>query len=229
MQGLRERGKLERRQRILDAAAELLVRGGVDALSMRSLSERAGLSVPTIYNLIGSREEVLLAVLAGAGPEFDLLMVPAPQACLDRCEHIARSWAELLAGRQVIVRSVLQSGHAINTLRGNDVLIGRVVAALAEAFGAGREQGVLRGSVDPERLAASTAAMGSPSIVAWAIDDGDAERLRAGLRHAVLYGLLVDVTEDHRLRVVRRARVVERQLGAFADVDSGDAGTRGSP
>lgn len=221
MQGIRERGKVERRQRILDAASELLLGGGVDALSMRALSDRAALSVPTVYNLVGGREEVLLAVLAEAGPEIDALLALSPEGCVERCEHVARAWADVLDGRQVVVRSVLESGHALTTVRGNDVLVGRVVVALTEAFDAGRAQGVLRGSLHPARLAASAAAMGAPSIVAWAMDHGDTERLRAGLRHAVLCGLLVDADEQHRLRITRRARAVERELDAH-DLETKD-------
>ena len=60
--GLRERNVEARRQRILQAARVLLAQGGLGALSMRKLAEEASLSVNTLYNLWGTREEILRAV-----------------------------------------------------------------------------------------------------------------------------------------------------------------------
>ncbi|MDE0890535.1 MAG: helix-turn-helix domain containing protein, partial [Phycisphaerales bacterium] len=57
--GLRERNIELRRQKILKAARGLLSRGGLGALSMRKLAEEASLSVNTLYNLWGTREEIL--------------------------------------------------------------------------------------------------------------------------------------------------------------------------
>src|SRR6266508_5690707 len=62
-QGRREQGKARRRRRILDAAARLVETDGLDGLTMRRLSETAGVSYATVYNLIGSKEDVLVALL----------------------------------------------------------------------------------------------------------------------------------------------------------------------
>ena len=59
--GRRERNVEARRQQILQAARVLLSRGGLGALSMRKLAEEASLSVNTLYNLWGTREEILRA------------------------------------------------------------------------------------------------------------------------------------------------------------------------
>ncbi|MFQ3200556.1 MAG: AcrR family transcriptional regulator [Zhongshania sp.] len=50
----------KRRTRLLAEARTLLARGGYEALSLRELAKAAGLTVPTIYNLIGNKDEVLL-------------------------------------------------------------------------------------------------------------------------------------------------------------------------
>ena len=59
---MRERNIELRRQKILEAARVLLSRGGLGALSMRKLAEEASLSVNTLYNLWGTREEILKAL-----------------------------------------------------------------------------------------------------------------------------------------------------------------------
>ena len=48
--------------RVVETAIEMLGDGGVDTLSMRALSTQAGVSVPTIYNLIGGRDDVWLRI-----------------------------------------------------------------------------------------------------------------------------------------------------------------------
>lgn len=59
----REAGKNERRRRIIDAARDLIRETGDAGLSMRALAARAGVSLATPYNLFGSRQAIVLAVL----------------------------------------------------------------------------------------------------------------------------------------------------------------------
>lgn len=50
------------RRRVLDAAAELLTRDGLD-VSMEAIAQRAGVTRMTVYRQLGSRDQVLVAVL----------------------------------------------------------------------------------------------------------------------------------------------------------------------
>ncbi len=59
----REANVAARRQRILESARALLQEAGPEGLSMRKLARQAGLSVTTLYNLLGSREEILQALI----------------------------------------------------------------------------------------------------------------------------------------------------------------------
>ena len=63
---LREINVEARRRRILDAARSLIAKGGMAALSMRKLATEAGLSVTTLYNLYGVRDEILHALIDDA-------------------------------------------------------------------------------------------------------------------------------------------------------------------
>jgi AcrR family transcriptional regulator len=63
MSGLRELGKARRKERIIESAKKLLASGGLEALSLRRLAEDAELSVRTLYSLVGSKEQVLVAVM----------------------------------------------------------------------------------------------------------------------------------------------------------------------
>jgi len=61
--GTRARNMAKRREAILHEARALIAHNGFEALKIRDLAARAGLTVPTIYNLIGGKQEILAIIL----------------------------------------------------------------------------------------------------------------------------------------------------------------------
>ncbi|MGH3412130.1 MAG: TetR family transcriptional regulator [Marmoricola sp.] len=72
----RSRSQLQRRKRILQAAAALASRGGVEAMQMRTVAERAGVALGTLYRYFPSKMDLVVAVV---NEEMDTL-----EASLDR-------------------------------------------------------------------------------------------------------------------------------------------------
>ena len=68
---LREQNMQKRRARLLAEARALLTAGGFEAMNLRDLARRSEVTVPTIYNLIGNKEEVLVALFAEALAEIE--------------------------------------------------------------------------------------------------------------------------------------------------------------
>ncbi|TDB87584.1 TetR/AcrR family transcriptional regulator [Actinomadura sp. KC216] len=68
--GVRSRGQHQRRKRIVQAAAALASRGGIEAMQMRTVSERAGVALGTLYRYFPSKMDLVVAVV---GEELDLL------------------------------------------------------------------------------------------------------------------------------------------------------------
>jgi AcrR family transcriptional regulator len=66
----RAREKVELRQAILRAAAELLVEVGYEGFSLRQVAERVGYSATTIYLYFEDREDLLFAVVDEAFDAF---------------------------------------------------------------------------------------------------------------------------------------------------------------
>lgn len=62
--GPRALGKLETRQRLRDAARELTEERGYDAVTVAEIASRAGVSVKTLFQHFGSKDELLVAELA---------------------------------------------------------------------------------------------------------------------------------------------------------------------
>lgn len=61
----RERGKAERRQQILDAAAELIAERGLAGVRLEDLGKAAGISGPAVYRHFANKEAVLEELLVG--------------------------------------------------------------------------------------------------------------------------------------------------------------------
>lgn len=59
MSNKREQAIEERKQRIFDAARAIIARDGLDGLTTRGLAEAAGLTVPTLYNLVGDKNAIV--------------------------------------------------------------------------------------------------------------------------------------------------------------------------
>ncbi|MBB2913985.1 AcrR family transcriptional regulator [Streptosporangium becharense] len=68
--GARTRSQQQRRRRIVQAAAALASRGGVEAMQMRTVAERAGVALGTLYRYFPSKMDLVVAVV---GEEIDLL------------------------------------------------------------------------------------------------------------------------------------------------------------
>jgi len=57
-------------ERILNAATDLLERGGADALTTRAVCQAAGVTAPTLYHHFGEKEGLLRAMVARGITEF---------------------------------------------------------------------------------------------------------------------------------------------------------------
>lgn len=68
---LRAQNMQKRRDRLLAEARALLTVHGVEAFNLRELARLAEVTVPTIYNLIGNKEEVLVALFAEVLEEIE--------------------------------------------------------------------------------------------------------------------------------------------------------------
>lgn len=78
------RRRARTRGKLVQAAGELMAEGGVEAVTISSITERADLGAGTFYNYFSSRDEVIDAVVASAvetlGQRLDALTLGMPDA-----------------------------------------------------------------------------------------------------------------------------------------------------
>lgn len=83
------------RQAVIDAARELVVSEGADAISLRGLARRLGVTAPALYAYVDDREDLLRAVagegLGQLGARFDAIDTDDP---VDRLRQQCRCYVE---------------------------------------------------------------------------------------------------------------------------------------
>jgi AcrR family transcriptional regulator len=217
VQGLRQLHKGERRDQIIRAARGLLIEGGVGALTMRAVAERAQLSVPTVYNLVGGRDEVLAALMEAGGDLLDDLLVGSEGGDpVDRLVSTSEALATIVAPNIGVVAAVAASGLAGRP--GEGTIFGRFEHLAHEALVVARADGIVVRQADPEVLTERLVALAAGAVLAWASGHGDEVRLRDDLAHGTLIVLVAHATDDHRQRLQReldrRSRRLTRGRGA---------------
>lgn len=72
-----QRRSRERVERILDVASDLIVEGGVTALSTRAIAERAAVPVASLYQYFADKDEIILALVERDTAEMDMAVAAA--------------------------------------------------------------------------------------------------------------------------------------------------------
>ena len=185
MQDLRTINKLRRRLQILQAAHDLIARQGVGALSMRTLADAAGVSVPTIYALVGGRDDVIAALMAEGVHRFDDGLAGLDTRGLFRVTDLVELLTSIVDHERELVRGLLASGVLASMGSGRFLLLQRMRQELEEAFGEAVADAELAPVADPEVAATVMVRLGLGAIVDWVVQMGDPEDLRTDLLRSV--------------------------------------------
>jgi AcrR family transcriptional regulator len=194
-----------RRERILAAARQLISKQGYESLTMRALAQASGVTVPTIYNLIGNKDAVLGAAIRDGSMRFFGEVRPgaSPIAILEK------NVAELLlqpAYYRPLLR-VLLHGTASDAMAEIDA---QYLRHLRDALEVMSERGELEPWVDcailAERLLSSLYGAASE----WATGLLDDESLPVVASYDANIALAGVATEKSRRRFQNRARRLQK-------------------
>jgi AcrR family transcriptional regulator len=209
--GLREENAERRRQRILAAARELVADGGMSGWSMRKLAHAARVSVPTLYNLFGSKEEIRQAMCAGFFDEIDRgLDEKSLDQPLEQALAFVSEAVDHVVERAPLTRPVLlaqehgRGGEGVTT----PLAIERQRAAIQAAM----DRGDLRTDLRADLLAAQAHAGFHRAALRWAHGDVDAKGFRDNAMYATCVCLLAAATDVTRPEILNVASGLERRL-----------------
>jgi AcrR family transcriptional regulator len=211
--GKREQGKERRRRQILDAAARLIETDGLDGLTMRRLAEGAGVSYATVYNLIGVKEDVLVAVLRAGLDDLAVKLAAVESANpLERAAALVTGMVEHFVARPGLYRPLVQAVHdPAAGARGLPIRRGTIArheASIREAV----DQGLLRDDLDPHVLARHVTLAVNGAIRRWAAGEMGPTAFRAEAGYALRVSLLGVATPATRKKLIAELRNSERTL-----------------
>lgn len=104
--GLRERGKQRRTERILDAALELLREDPEQNLTVDRIAERAEVAPMTVYNLVGTRDQIWTALVDHALHGIDPQTITGPDAH-ERARRIVDAYVRVLRADAPVFTALL--------------------------------------------------------------------------------------------------------------------------
>lgn len=202
----------KRRDRILTEARRVIAEGGFDALSTRALAKAAGVTAPTLYNLIGSKEEIFKSLLLEAIVRIEERLSRFDEAPpLEMAEAIIDQSIQLFAGDQHYYQAAFIAGERIaedsGRFGGSPVLSERSIEMAAKACRAAQSEGLLRGNI-------SAQAMGEQMFICYRVPLRDwvfgvidlDEFARQALRgfYMILASDAVDTFRDLLLKKIRK-------------------------
>ena len=198
-----------RRERILRTARELLASGGFEALSLRELARQAEVTVPTIYNLVGNKEEVLVALFAQAIGEIEARMRAAPAAePLTLAEAVVEQSTGLFAEDENFYRAAFLAVEALDQAGAHPDKVARLFAAGEALIRAGvdacRAAGLLRGRLPANAQAELFLRGFRTNCRSWAFGHLDIANFRRTALADLYVTLAADAVETFQAQLARR-------------------------
>jgi AcrR family transcriptional regulator len=170
------------RAAVVDAAEELLAAGGPEAVTLEGIAERADVAVQTVYNRVGGRAAVLIAVAERALEDNRTYMddaYAAPGTPVERIRAASTAYVRFAAERPHQFRLLAEPPEEPAALERVAALVDEQNAKLAAALADGVADGSLAADLDPVTTATALwAAMNGVLGLSWRAD-----RLRADASH----------------------------------------------
>lgn len=226
---LRDTNMRKRRERILHAARTLIAADGFEALNVRALAAAAGVTVPTLYNLIGRKEAIVVAMYAETVDEIArrIQQLDGNDPRL-RVESLITVVAELFAENEAYARAAVIAVEQLNYTEASRARVAHFYrwgeGVVTDGCRACGEAGLLRGQIDPALLGAQIFHTFLRNIRAWAYGHMNLDEFRCTGLVDVYIGLAADAVDTFRKRLVRD---IDR-LAAACDTPMSNSGERSS-
>jgi len=209
MTDLRSQNKLKRRERILGEARRLIARQGFDALNLRDLAGSAGISVPTIYNLIGCKEQLLKELTLGTFADFEeRLQRRQPVPVVELPATMIDTLMEMIAADENYFRATFLANERIEDGQERHGDPGYRRAPLRQLghklFDEAKRQGLLRGEIPAQCLVEQVLACHERAAHDWAHRVIALDEFRAGSLRGFYIALAADAVDAFRRELVAR-------------------------
>jgi AcrR family transcriptional regulator len=162
--GLREQGKQRRTEQILAAARDLLREEPGRMLSVDRIADRAQVAPATVFNLVGTREQIWAALmdqlLVAAQTRVDALPELTPR---ERARRVVTEYVRVFTADATVTRVALAHWSESGRL-----LRGDGTPELVACLRAAQDEGTLRADADVAELGALVATGCTGALHQWA-------------------------------------------------------------
>lgn len=181
-----------RREEILDAAVELFARKGYRGTGLLALAERVGISHVGILHHFGSKEGLLLAVMARRHENMQRLAAEFTGKGIAGLSAIPVPYEdEILTRLEAVLRAEnLEPGEPLHEHfdAANQWTRGLIAAEIAR----GQQQGEIRSDIDPDLKAAEIVAFGIGIETQWLLNPDKLDR--RAVHESFIRALMDDLT-----------------------------------
>ena len=176
---LLEEHKAERRRRIQKAAAELVAKRGYEGLTMRELAQVARVAVPTLYNLFGGKDAILVAELEAQAMQIAARLPDGGDSFFQRGMGAFETGMQLVETAPDLYRAVM---HMFLTSPESAPMRRRLeegyIAIMASNLAAAKAAGQLADWANPDTVARHMFAQYMAAFLAWGVGELDTPSFR---------------------------------------------------
>lgn len=161
---------------ILEAARDLIASGGVDALTVRGISSKIGVTEAAIYRHVASKEEVLILLLEDVRQSLLATIKEATatdRRALDKLEHLLQrhlSFIELRRGISFVVIAEAAQFQESRVRQAGRKLVEDYLGVVEGIITKGIETGEIEASINAEAAATIFFGMVQASVTRWLFD-----------------------------------------------------------
>ena len=199
----------QRREDIITAAQNLLAQEDLGAFSVRKLATSAGVSVATIYNLIGNRQAVLFAIvndltkqMGSKHENFD------ENSVLDFVERQLKALLSFTKSRENLLRSANlafdQLSREADWSKSTTRIVKTAETTYVDIFTSSVDSGELRGDINPRVLSELVYRAYLNATMNWAYRRISMNKYKRMVLRDALIVLLADATDSFRPRLLER-------------------------
>ena len=203
----RQTNKQRRKQKILAVARELIATQGFDAFTISELANRSGVTIPTVHNLFGKKNDIVLALFRELVDKVDhVLAAPELSDPIASLEQFIDNLLALYSADQVFYRAAFLGGERLGLFEHemSDGIFKKSMQVAERLCIEARANGYLVGRIESQWLAEQL--FGSQRLARqdWVSGYIDLERYRQQALIGMLITYAADAKPDFHRRICTR-------------------------
>lgn len=212
--GRHDRNKARRRTAILDATLVLLRSAPIERVSIEAIAAQAAVAPATVYNLIGSRDQLLLACVDRVIDSLidGLLRLPVNDDPIAAAVRIVEGSCDAFIADGDAFRQIAGAVNGISRA-GRSLAVDPAFLQIT-AMRAAQESGLIRDDADPVAMGRQVFLSYNGAFFAWAARQLTDEGFRAAALHGLWTVLVANAATEHHEEIRTHASDAATRLVA---------------